>query len=303
MSYSYLLAGSRRLELLNPVIVQTEEQIQALRDACTWMGIGRGRASDYRRLLEESLEGAWSEKHLLAAYESSEIVDLYVLWKRHAAEFPGIMDRLRKVAAKGPTLREGERLSSSGNRPRNDAFGLLFAGKLLAADIDVIGVDGAMRTGVRCAESADVVLRVKSEFFSVECKRPQSLNRLQERVKEACRQIRRRSLPGIVAVDCSALLRPSGTVMENRDLGFAEARVSAKLEREVAPELYHHRGPDLLGILLFARVPAMTQLDAGGERYRRDWTSSWLMVANRYAEESNLIAMKELGRKLANADH
>ena len=211
---------------MNPVIVQTKEQIEALRDACAWMGIGRGRASRYHRLLEESLEGACSEEHLLAAYESSEIVDLYVLWKRHAAAFPGVKERLRKVAAKGATLREGEKPASSGNRPRNDAFVLLLAGKLLAADVDVVGVDGAMRSGVTGRESADIVVSLKSELFLVECKRPRSWNRLEERVKEAYRQIRRRSRAGIVAVDCSVLLRRPGTILETRDLMLAEARVS-----------------------------------------------------------------------------
>ena len=76
------IGGSLTVE---PIVVQTEEQIEALRDACAGMGIKRGRASRYARLLEESLVGACSEEHVLAAYESSEIVELWTLWKRHAA--------------------------------------------------------------------------------------------------------------------------------------------------------------------------------------------------------------------------
>ena len=286
---------------MNPIVVQTEEQIEALRDACAGMGIKRGRASRYPRLLEESLVGACSEEHVLAAYESTEIVELWTLWKRHAAGFPGVVERLRKVGAKGPMLREGEKPSSSGNKARNDAFVLLLAGKLLAADIDVVAVDGVVRSGVNCEEKADLVLRVKSDLFVVECKRPQSWNRLQERFKEASRQIRRSSVPGIVAVDCSVLLRPSGTTLENRDLLLAEAQVSEHLERRVATELYRHLRPDLLGLVLFARIPAMTLVGGGGDRFRRDWTSSWLVVANRYAEETNVMAMKGIRRMLMNA--
>ena len=311
-SYSGLPAGPRKatrdidaeVESLNPVIVQTEDQIEALRRACAWLGVRRGRASRYQRLLEESLDGACEEEHLLAAFESSEIVDLYVLWERHAAEFPGVKDRLRRVAAKGATLREGERPASSGNRPRNDAFVLLLAGKLLAADIDIVGVDGIMRSGVNCRESADIVLCVKSEPFAVECKRLQSWNRLEERFREASRQFRRRSLPGMVAVDCSVLLRPPGTLLESRNLALAGVRVSELLEHRVAPRLYRHftpDEPDLLGTVLFARIPAMTQLDLGVGRFRRDRTSSWLMMKNRYAEEENSMAMDEIGRKWGNA--
>lgn len=296
--------AARRLDPLNPAIVKTEEQLEVLRRACAWLGVGRGRASRYHRLLEESLAGACSVEHLLAAYESGEIVDLYGLWEQRAEEFPGVTKRLRRVAAKGATLREGERPSSSGNRPRNDAFVLLLAGKLLAADIDIVGVDGVMRSGVNCRESADVVLRVKSELIAVECKRPQSWNRLEERFREACRQFRRRSLPGIVAVDCSVVLRPPGTLLESRDLALTAARVSELLEHGVASCLYHHftpDQPDLLGMVLFARIPAMTRLDAGDRRFRRDRASSWLMMKNRYAEERNSMVMDEIRRKWENA--
>ena len=72
---------------LIPVVVRTEEHVETLRDACAWMGITHGRASRYVRLLEESLHGACSEEHVLAAYESSEIVDLSALWKLRAAAF------------------------------------------------------------------------------------------------------------------------------------------------------------------------------------------------------------------------
>ena len=238
---------------------------------------------------------------MLAAYESSEIVDLWELWQRHEGEFPGVMERLRRVGGKGPTLREGEKPSSSGNRSRNDAFVLLLAGKLLAADLNVVGIDGAVRIGAICQEKADIVIKVESDPYVVECKRPQSWSRLEERVKQARRQIMRCSVPGIVAVDCSVLLRPPGTVVENRDVLLTEARVGAWLEQQVAARLYRHLRSDLLGLVLFARMPAMTLVDAGGDRYRRDWTSSWLVVANRYAAERNARAMERIRWQLATA--
>ena len=268
-------------------VVGIEEHLRVLKEACAWMGVSRGRASRYIRLLEGSLDGATSDEHILAAYESSEIVDLFRLWKPRASGFPGIRERLHEVAAKGSTLREGEN-SSSSNRARNDAFGLLVAGKLLAADIDVVSVDGVPADGVVCFHRSDVVLRLDREPVLVECKRPRSWRQFPKRVREARRQIGAGGRPGIVALDCSVPVRPSGSVLESGDIELAADRTSAYLEHEVAPAVFRELKPELLGFLLFARVPVMTAVgpDAGpegGVSYRRDWTSSWVMVANRHA--------------------
>ena len=265
------------------------------------MGITRGRASEYVRLLEESKRGASSEEHVLAAYESSEITDLYGLWKRQARLFPGIGARLGEVAGKGATLREGENASSS-NRPRNDAFCLLVAGKLLAADIDVVAVDGIAAGGAHCEQVGDVVVRSGGRLILVECKRPRSSKQLERRVKDAWGQIQQRGVPGIIALDCSVIVRPHGKVLEGDALVAAERKMFERLAQTVAPRLYRHLHPQLLGFLLFARVPAMTRVDpasACGGAYRRDWTSSWVMVPNLDAERPLLAVVAQISRDLA----
>lgn len=282
-------------------VFRTDEHVAGLREACAWMGITRGRASEYVRLLEESLRGASSEEHVLAAYESSEIVDLYDLWKPQARLFPGIRERLGEVGGKGAQFREGENASSS-NRPRNDAFCLLVAGKLLAADIDVVAVDGTATGGEHCAQVGDVVVRSGGRLVVVECKRPRSSKRLERRVRDAWGQIQRGGVPGIIALDCSVLVRPAGGVLEGDALVAAERTVFERLAQTVAPRLYRHWRPQLLGFLLFARVPAMTRVDpdgVNGGAYRRDWTSSWVVVANRYAERPLLAVMARISRDLA----
>ena len=262
--------------------------------ACEWLKIGKGRAADYRRLLDEFDKGSLSGEHILAYYESYEIVELFELWKERVDEFPGLRDKIRDVYKKGPVLVENERIRSSSNRPRNDAFCFLVTGKFLAADISVVKVDGIASRHVICESNVDFTFRWEESYIDVECKRPQSEERLLERAKEARRQITRLGRYGIIAIDCSVLYRPPGTVLETSDLDNAEFRLSKWLETNIVPKILPSLSPKILGFILFAKVPAMTAvgriLNSSGNLYRRrDIISSWLVVVNAACPNSEIL--------------
>jgi hypothetical protein len=83
-------------------------------------------------------------------------------------------------------LREGETTNASSNRPRNDAFCYLVAGKFLAADIPIVNVDGIFSCRFDGYETnADFTFAWKEKLITVECKRPQSEKQLLRRAKPA----------------------------------------------------------------------------------------------------------------------
>ena len=81
----------------------TDAFVQKLKRACHWLDIGQGRTPDYVRLLEE-LDAAprRSDEHVLAYYESCEIVDVLELWEHRIQQFPGLKAKLQAACRKGP---------------------------------------------------------------------------------------------------------------------------------------------------------------------------------------------------------
>ncbi len=278
------------------------DQVTRLAEACVWLRIDQGRAAEYGQLIREFFEDdARSTRHILAIGESFEIVDLFELREPRAAEFPGLTERMRAALGKGPLLREEENPASSTNRPRNDAFGYLVAGSLLAADVSVVAVDGIIARHETCSSEADVTFRWQETLFDIECKRPRSDTALGERTAEAKAQIERPSREGrhgVIAIDCSVLIRPAGTLLESGSGGEAEGLISRMLERSIVPKIESRLTNFLLGFLLFARVPAMIRtrrspiLAASGEPiydFRPDSISTWLAVSNaQYAGSDTL---------------
>ena len=276
-----------------------------LRRACRWLNIESGRAAQYIHFITEFEEkGKRSRKHLLAYYESCEIVDLFELWEHRALEFPGLEERIRSVFNKGPLLREDEVPEASSNRARNDAFGFLAAGKFLAAGIPVVAVDGIIAKTVTCDSKADFAFQWSNGLIDVECKRPQTVGALLKRAKEARKQITDRGdRHGIIALDCSVLCRPAGTVFGNSSPENAQMIISARLEKEFYPKVRPLLTEQILGFLLFARIPAMTPLNLVDQNqtpiYRPDCISSWLVVSNSNHTDSDIL--KCVAKKLKEA--
>jgi len=237
---------------------------------------------------------------VLAYNESCEIVDLFDLWQGHADAFPGLREYLREVCRKGPTLREGEKPSASSNRPRNDAFACLVAGTLVNAGVRVVAVGGMRRTDFIGNVVADVTLSLGGSCIDLECKRPQGESGLVPLLRKARAQLEeptRERRPGIVAIDCSAIVRPPGSLLEYESGQNPEGQVSALLQA-FPPTCDPCLTPQLLGLLLFARMAGMMRmgqspvLSPGGRpihEFRPETIKSWLAVSNAQAPGGNTL--------------
>ena len=228
------------------------------------MNIGKGRAAKYNEFIREFFEdGRRSPEHVLAYNESCEIMNIYDLWEKHIENFPGLEQKIRRVFVKGPIIREDERPDTSTNRPRNDAFVHLLAGKLIRAGIKVIAVDGLVARGAACHKDGDITFNWEGSVIDVQCKRPQSKESLDKRVREARRQLTkpsRQGRMGIIAIDCSALIRPLNNILEADSAELASRIIEERVERIVIPEVIRHFDDTIIGAFLFARVPTETRV-------------------------------------------
>lgn len=276
-------------------LFSSKERIRKLKKACKWCGVRRGRAIQYIRLLDEyDRLDSFSEEHFLASFESFELIELFDLWNSRSSCFPGVRKRIADVYSKGPVLSDKENTRASSNRSRNDAYCYVVAGRFLEANIDVVAVDGISRRGDDCESRSDLLIEIDGEFLSVECKRLQSENQLLRRSKKAHDQLLVSGNQGIIALDCSALFRPRGTVFQNSLSRNAKDVASDWLEKYVEPKVRDSLSVDVLGFLLFCRIPAMTPIRIVGQDgkpiNRRDTVTSWLGVGNRRNSNYRLLA-------------
>lgn len=279
-----------------------EAHVRSLLAACDWIGTKRGRAAQYGRLIREYFEGVKSREHILAYNESCEITDIYELWKTNINNFPNLHDKIRSTFSKGPILREDEKSHTSSNKARNDAFVYLLAGKLIRGGMNVVAVDGILSKHARCHSEADITFDWNGAAIDIECKRPQTRGMVQMRVKEACRQLtkpKRLGRPGIVSLDYSAFIRCPGELIEKNSAEEADKFLAQLLEGEVTKQMVECFNSTILGLLLFARVPAMIRkghskiLTADGipfQRYfRPESVSSSLVVINSNSQHREVL--------------
>jgi len=274
------------------------------------MGIVHGRAAEYIRLIREFFkEGKRSREHILAYNESCEIIDIYKFWRPCISNFLGLYQKIRKVCKKGPVLREDEKPSSSSNRPRNDAFVYFLAGKLMRAGVEITAVDGIVGKGIKCHRDADITFRWNGNLIDIQCKRPQTEKALEERISEASKQIsnpKRQGQSGIIAIDCSALIRPPGKLIEKDSGQHAEQFLCNRLAKKVMPKVKKKLGNAILGFILFARAPHMALLGISRvlsprgkpfRYYRPESVSTFLLVGNPTFSIPNVLEFITKGLK------
>lgn len=272
----------------------TQEYEKTLEDACNYWDLSEGRARAYIRRLDEFQRAeTLSQEHILAYYESYEIVELFKLWKDRIDDFPGIEKKISKACGKGPFLRESELSKASSNRPRNDAFNFLVAGKLLSTSFSVVCVDSIPSRRFACKTSADLTFLWENKLVNVECKRPQSRNALRKLATKARKQIISSGRLGIIAIDCSVICRPNGTIFEASAQEQAENQLYEQLRYAIAPGISSISAKRLLGFLVFSRIPAMTAtnfVDSGGKPIRRrDCITSWLAVGSHADQDCGIL--------------
>jgi len=62
-----------------------------------------------------------------------EILNIFYAWMTAADNFSGLQRKIEFVFKKGMTLAEDEKVTANSNRPRNDGFVYVVAGKLVHA--------------------------------------------------------------------------------------------------------------------------------------------------------------------------
>ena len=279
----------------------TDAFVQQLNHASQWLNIEQGRVRAYVRLLEEFDQvPRRSREHILAYYESCDIVELLELWENRIDQFPGLYVKLQTACRKGPIVTEDEESSNSSNRPRNDLFVYIVAGKFLAANISVSAVDGICRVPGYSESASDFSFHWNTGNINVECKRVISPSQLLKRAKDARDQILKSNHRCVIAIDCSVIARPQGTLLETESPRQAEQEMSRWLEHNIVPQLLTALAPQVLGFILFVRIPAMTAtgiLDPGQQVYRRrDRISSFLAVGNYSC--SDRIILQDIAQRL-----
>jgi hypothetical protein len=238
-------------------------------------------------------------------------VDLFELWEPRSPAFPGLAEKIRTACSKGALLREEEHSTTSSNRARDDAFGYLVAGRLLAAGVPIADIEGILSANRSGESKADITVQWHGTLIDIECKRPQSLAALTKLTKKAYRQLQhpgRGGRHGAIALDCSVLVRPAGTLLESDSGEAAERLISTKLEQSCASRVESYLTPSMPGFLFFARVPAMirvrrspivTALGKPIYDFRPDSISTWLVLSN--AQYVGPDILRDLAERLMTA--
>ena len=260
-----MVQGNQKTKL---TLRSPEQTLQLLEEACKWAQIEQGRCLQYKRLYREFMrEKKISQQHIFAYYELMDIVEIYEHWVQALAEFPGLEQVVKQALSKGPTLSGDENPGTGSNRPRNDIFTIVLAGKLLRAGIALRVVEGIHHRGhadriesVLCGSPPpDLVIEANDILLRIECKRPLSKNAIEHSAKEACRQIKRSVIDGIIALDCSAAIRPADSILEapseERAIDFISDKITEMAKRPVEKNFNRK---NILGAILYARVPTHT---------------------------------------------
>lgn len=231
--------------------------IDELKSACDWLGLKQGRVKEYIKFIDEFIKGERKRENLLSINESFEAVEIYKLWKDQIHEFQGLDEKIKKALLKGPILQEDELVNSSSNEARNNAFTYYISGLLLSKGLDVILVDGCQKQG-NVSSDDDIMLIINKTTITIECKRPQSHENILKRAKEAVKKINKRK--GIVAIDCSSVIRPDDKLYESDSEHEAVTNTGNLIESCNTAQVQSLIRDNILGLIMFARLPTMTRI-------------------------------------------
>lgn len=290
--------------------------LERLDAALNWVELEHGRAATYRTLLVEYYEGQRSNAHFFAYYQAMEILHVYDFWEHEAEYFPGLKDKISFVFKKGTILSEDEDINS--NRPRNDGFVYILAGKLLnGARVPILSVDGFRNTRFSTMDagqifSNDIVILHQEDVIRIECKRPMNQNTLDENVAKAFEQITitgEGSL-GIIAVDTSKLIEQPGQYLDASTLDAGAEYLTDRVANLLKPLATQYPEPTLLGLIGYASLPLVSNvqsmiLDSQGRPFEtegfRTVAASWVAIRNNNSPRGGLV--HELQRGFGRSTH
>jgi hypothetical protein len=291
--------------------------LSQLDDALNWVGLEHGRAATYKTLLVEYYEGQRSNAHFFAYFQAMEILSVYEAWVQEAEYFPGLKGRISFVFKKGTILSEDEGINS--NRPRNDGFVYILAGKLLhGSKVPILSVDGFRNTRLSTSQDAgevftsDIVFLHHQEVIRIECKRPMNKTTLDENVAKAFEQIvsAGEDSSGIIAVDTSKLIEQPGQYLDASTLDGGANYVTDQIENLLKPLAFQYPQPTLIGMFGYASLPLVSNvqsmiLDSHGRPFESDGFRSaavgWVAMQNKNSPKGNLV--HELQRGFGRSTH
>ena len=187
------------------------------------------RLGEYKRAIETLLKIYTSDDVKKMRDEYARIVtalfeanDLILIHKDLAGKFDGKLRARIEKYAKGPVNYTEELTSSSSNIGRNTAFELLVMSKLVKAGIEPdFEVDG------------DIAVLFDNRSIIFECKRPQSLGKLESNIRDAFKQLEKRFLNpirarhrGIIAIDISKIVNPDFMLYVQPNVGSLRSGLS-----------------------------------------------------------------------------
>ncbi|CUS37933.1 hypothetical protein [Candidatus Nitrospira nitrificans] len=285
-----------------------------LEEALLWVGLEHGRAATYKKLLIEYYDGRHSNAHFLAHFQAMEILGVYDGWVKEAEFFPGLKERISFVLKKGTILPEGESFNS--NRPRNDGFVYMLAGKLFhGPKVPILSVDGFRNTRLIASHpgesfTSDIVFLHNEDAIRIECKRPMSNTTLSDNVDSAFTQIKNANSLGIIAVDVSKLIEQPGQILEASTLDDGSCSLTNEIEEIITPLAFQFPQPSLIGMFGYACLPLVSTaqsmiLNSHGKPFEfenfRTIAACWVAIRNKNSPKGQLIY--ELQRDFERSTH
>ncbi len=238
----------------------SEELIANVEAAVGWAGMPNTRVKPLLEQLRAALARRIRRptRETLLIIEASTIADVHFLWSSRHADYPGLLPKIKNSLTDGPLLPDDEEKGKAHTEARNNRFTYLLAGCLLKGGVPIVSIEGIARQGRGPASPSDIVVDWERRRVPIECKRPFDITTLQRNVKRAAKGIRQHSAEkGVVAVDCSRLVRSPQTVSLRFGEEPALVAVESQLRGLVMRHVFESASKRVAGVLAFARVPTV----------------------------------------------
>ena len=122
----------------------------------------------------------------------------------------------------------------------------------------------------------DITVRHDGVVLDIQCKRPRTAAAIRPNFDKAKKQILEATCPGsgMIALDLSVIIRPSGTLLPAQSEACASAKLSNLIDTHlpgIADEI-EMIGPEIVGIIVVGRIPSMitetsTIVGSNGRQY------------------------------------
>ncbi len=238
----------------------SEELIANVEAAVSWAGMPNTRVKPLLQQLCAALatRSRRPTRDTLLIIEASTVADIHFLWRSRAAEYPGLLLKIKNSVSRGPLLTDDEEKGKPHTEARNNRFTYLLAGCLLKGGAPIVSIEGITRQGLGPASPTDIVVDWECRRVPIECKRPFDTKTLQRNVERAAKGISQHSAEnGVVAVDCSRLVRSPQTVSFRFGEEHALVAVESQLRDLVMKRMLESASERVAGLLAFARVPTV----------------------------------------------